>query len=402
MASIKVKFRKSTLADKEGIIYYQVIHNQIIRQIKTDYRLFPNEWQANSAAIIVSEKRGTARRDYLIEIGIKIKYDKNRLERIVSMLTEKGLPYNVDDIISTYTKQGKSFTMFSFMQNIIDRMKSLGKTRTSETYTATLHSFKRFRKDEDLLLDKMDSDLIIEYEAYLKGTGVVQNTITFYMRILRAVHNRAIEKGLVGQTYPFRHIRIGIKKTTKRAIDIKYIRKIKTLELSVNTSLDFARDMFLFSFYTRGMSFIDMAYLKKSDLKNGVLSYRRRKTGQLLNIKWEKCMDEVVHKYPKNDSKYLLPIIKSATVHEHTQYKNAQHLVNHKLKEIAKMIGLKENLSMYVARHAWASIAKSKNIPLAIISECMGHDSETTTQIYLASFNDTVIDHANNLILKDL
>ncbi len=106
------------------------------------------------------------------------------------------------------------------------------------------------------------------------------------MRILRAVYNLAAEKGLTENRNPFRHVYTGIDKTAKRAISLKDIRRIKNLDLSMRPNWDFARDMFMLSFYTRDMSLIDMAYLKKRDLQNGILAYRRRKTGQTLHLKW--------------------------------------------------------------------------------------------------------------------
>jgi integrase len=184
---------------------------------------------------------------------------------------------------------------------------------------------------------------------------------------------------------------------------LKVIKKIKEMDFSMNPSFDFARDMFLMSFYTRGMSFVDMAYLRKKDLQNGVLSYRRRKTGQQLFIKWEKCMQEIVDKYDTSQSNYLLPIIKPfGDIDERKQYIYAAHNINRCLKIIGKELGLSVSLTLYVARHAWASIAKSKNVPLSVISEGMGHDSEATTRIYLASLDTVAIDKANSMILKSL
>jgi integrase len=236
------------------------------------------------------------------------------------------------------------------------------------------------------------------YEAYLKARGVSMNTISFYMRNLRAVYNRAVEKELTPQIYPFRHVYTGVEKTVKRAVPIKTIKALKEQDLSLKPILDYARDMFLFSFYTRGMSFIDMSYLKKKDLKNGFLTYRRKKTGQLLTIKWEKCMEEIIDKYPKNETIYLLPII-TKPGKERKQYNNALHLVNYHLKELSTILKLQRPLTMYVARHSWASAAKFKNIPLSVISEGMGHDSEATTRIYLASLETSVVDKANKMIL---
>ena len=228
------------------------------------------------------------------------------------------------------------------------------------------------------------------------------NTISFYNRILRAVYNRAVEKGFTKQVFPFKHVYTGVEKTIKRGLPINTIRNIRNMDLSHCRTLDYARDMFLFSFYTRGMSFVDMAYLKKKNLQNGVLSYRRQKTGQQLFIRWEKPMQEIVDKYDTSGTPFLLPIIRDMEADNRKQYKCESYRINQSLKKIGKQLGLTISLTSYVARHSWASIAKSKNIPVATISEAMGHDSEHTTRIYLASLDTTVVDKANSLILKSL
>jgi integrase len=150
------------------------------------------------------------------------------------------------------------------------------------------------------------------------------------------------------------------------------------------------------------MSFVDMAYLRKSDLKQGVLVYRRRKTGQQLIVKWESCMQDIVRKYDVGASPYLLPIITRPNQDDRGQYLKASHMVNRHLKTIGRRLKIPIPLTMYVARHAWASIARSKNVPLSVISEGMGHDSESTTRIYLASLDNVAIDRANSLILRAL
>ena len=240
-------------------------------------------------------------------------------------------------------------SLFSFMQSVIIQLQQMGKQRTSETYQATLRSFMQFREDKDILLNKIDSELMLMYEAYLRNRELTRNSTSFYMRILRAVYNRAVEKNLTANQNPFKHVYTGIDKTVKRALSLKTIRQIKNIDLSLLPLLEFVRDMFLFSFYTRGMSFIDMAYLKKKDLSNGILSYRRRKTGQQLFIRWEKCMQEIVKKYDNPQSEYLLPIIKPMNGNERTQYQNAMCMINRKLKTIGNMVGVQLPLTMYTA-----------------------------------------------------
>ena len=394
MTSIKVKFRPSTVDGKEGGLYFQIIHNRVVRQLNTDYKVFAEEWDAESESIVVNGNRT----NLLLGIQERLSWNLARLAKVVRTLETEHRRFTADDVITQFHKQTKESSLFTFMHGVIAQLKQLGKVRTSETYTATLKSFMVFREEQDVPLDGMTSDMMLLYEAHLRARGVSMNTISFYMRNLRAVYNRAVEKGLTPQNTPFRHVYTGVDKTVKRAIPIKTIKELKELDLSMKLSLDFARDMFMFSFYTRGMSFVDMAYLKKSDLKNGILTYRRRKTGQQLTIKWEKCMEEIIAKYPQNQTDYLLPIIKKFG-NERRQYDNAMHLVNYHLKELSSILKLQRPLTMYVARHSWASAAKAKNVPLSVISEGMGHDSEATTQIYLASLETSVVDRANKMIL---
>ena len=295
-----------------------------------------------------------------------------------------------------------SITIISFTRSLICQLRQIGKMRTAERYSIVLNSFERFLCGKDLPLAEMDAHVLMGYEVFLKGRGVCPNTVSFYMRNLRAIYNRAVEQGVVEQRHPFKHVYTGIDKTVKRAVPVQVIREIRDLDLAAHPWMDWARDIFLFSFYTRGMSFVDMAFLKKKNLQHGILSYRRQKTGQQLFIKWEKPMQEIVDKYDTGNSPYLLPIIKHPGEDERRQYINASHLVNKKLKKIGEQIGLSVPLTTYVARHGWASIAKSKHIPLSTISEALGHDSESTTRIYLTSLETSVIDRANSLILKSL
>ena len=401
MATVKVKFRPSSVDGREGTVYYQVIHGRVARQINTSYKLFPAEWSKRHSRIVITPS-DEDRRQYLLLLDKRIAEDTDRLENVITVLRRKGGTFTADDVTSAFHGEHRGLFFLVFMREVINGLRRMGKVRTVETYTSTLNSFIRFMDGKDVALGDMDSDLMTAYEAWLRSKEISMNTISFYMRILRATYNRAVEKGLVTQRFPFKHVYTGVDKTVKRAVPLKVIRRIRDLDLTLSPVLDYARDLFMFSFYTRGMAFVDMAYLKKKDLQNGVLVYRRQKTGQQLFIKWEKPMQEIVGKYDTSATPYLLPIIRDMDTDARKQYKNAAHLVNDKLKKIGRQLGLAIPLTSYVARHAWASIAKSKNIPISTISEAMGHDSENTTRIYLASLDTSVVDKANSLILKSL
>lgn len=402
MATVKIKFRVSSVGTKEGTLYYRVIHKRHVRQVNAGYRLYPHEWDAASGKIVFRPDMEKIRRDYLVSLESALREGARRMEGIISYLERAGGDYTAEEVVNRYLMPLGARGFMAFTRDVISQLKQIGKLRTAERYATVINSFRRFFGENDVLLEEVDSNLMVKYETFLKARGVCPNSSSYYMRGLRAVYNRAVEKELTVQRYPFRHVYTGIDKTVKRAVPLKTVRQIRELDLTLSPVTDFARDMFMFSFYTRGMSFVDMAFLKKNDLRNGVLSYRRHKTGQQLFIKWEKPMQGIVDRYDTSETPYLLPIIRNRDADEWRQYKNACHLVNDKLKKLGEQLRLPIPLTSYVARHAWASIAKSKNIPVATISEAMGYDSEHTTRIYLASLDTSVVDRANNLILKSL
>lgn len=317
-------------------------------------------------------------------------------------LGEKELLIEIDEsVLSGKVLKPKSEKfLFIYMEQIIKELEDNRQISTAANYKSTLKSFKRFRNGKNIALSKINDKVIQQYEAYLKNEGIKMNTVSFYMRVMRAVYNRAVEDGLAAEKQLFKNVYTGIDKTEKRAVPLQAIKAIKELYMP-SRALHFARDMFLFSFYTRGMSFVDMAYLKKTDLDNGILTYKRRKTKQQLSIKWEKCMQDIVNKWPSYNE-YLLPIITTAGKDERTQYKSCQKNVNQQLRKISKMLKMRKGITMYVARHSWASIAKNMNIPLGVISDSMGHTSLKTTQIYLNAIDMDIIYKANLKIINKI
>ena len=181
-----------------------------------------------------------------------------------------------------------------------------------------------------------------------------------------------------------------------------FIKRIRELDLLSRPNLEFARDIFLFLFFCRGMSFIDAAFLKKTDVQNGVLTYHRHKTGQLLRVKVIPQIRELIERHPNEDSPYLLSVINNPEKEERRQYESALRRVNKALKTIAAKLELPAPLTTYVTRHTWATIAKSKNVPVNVISDALGHDSVATTQIYLAPIDSSTIDDANELVIGGL
>ncbi len=400
MTSFKVKYKPSSSNDREGTVYYQIIHDRKVRAIFPGYRIFPSEWNEKQSTVWC--KQGSSRFLRILAIRERIRYDRERFSRILDKLERTSFGFSADELVEAYNRSVFECSLCNYMENLVARLRMTGQIRTSETYKSTLRSFMKFRGNEDILLNEITTQTISEYEGWLKEMGVVPNTISFYMRVLRAVYNRAVDDDKIEDRRPFRHAYTGIDKTVKRALSIRLIRKIKRLDLDLFPSLDFARDMFLLSFMLRGMSFIDMAFLRKSDLSDGYVYYRRRKTGQLICVEWTSEMQTILRKYPERNSDYLLPILTPTDRNLLSCYRNVASRVNYCLKQIGSMIGVSVPLTFYVARHSWASAARATGVPTSVISEGMGHDSETTTRIYLASLDTSVVNRANRRILSSL
>lgn len=306
--------------------------------------------------------------------------------------------YDVEEIVKCYRNHSMDGTLFHFMEKRIQELRQNEKTGTALNYQATLDNFRQFRNGKDIPIEEINTFLIKSYEQHLLSKGLVRNTTSFYMRNLRAIYNDAVNEGFTTQCHPFRNVYTGVDKTRKRAVNSQTILRLKKLDLSDQQPLAFARDLFLFSFFTRGMAFVDIANLKEDNIKGKNLTYIRRKTGQILNIKIEPCLEDIIKKHSKSakNTGFLLPVLKSKT----QNYRSALRLYNMHLKILSTMINVKTPLSSYVPRHTWATMANKKGFSLQLISEGMGHQNVSTTRIYLSAIDHSCLDRANATIIK--
>ena len=291
----------------------------------------------------------------------------------------------------------------TFIEEQIKQLREEHRFGTANNYEKTKRSLESFLRNKKLTFTNFNEQLIADYNTYLISKGLMRNSISFYMRNLRAIYNKAVKQKIVRKKDLFLEVYTGIDKTRKRAVDEELISKLYNLKLDNNDSLSFTRDIFIFSYCMRGMSFVDIAYLKKTDISNGIISYCRRKTGQLMNVRIESCMQYIINRYMDEKSEYIFPIIKSADKGEaYKQYRSAINIYNRNLGVLSDMIGCGCKLSSYTARHSWATAARKHDVPISVISAGMGHSSETTTQIYLKSIEDDVVDRANAEIVNKL
>lgn len=285
-----------------------------------------------------------------------------------------------------------------YTRGIAANLKQLGRIGTAMKYENAMRSFSQFLTDGDIRIKDMTPSLIENYEGWLRSRQCCRNTTSYYIRTVRAVYNRAVRDGIAEKRELFSDVFTGVAKTEKRALTIDAIRRIKTVPLQ-HPGEKLAHDMFMMSFYLRGMSFVDMAFLRKTDLSHGRVTYTRRKTGQRLSIKWTDAMQDILNRHATNPTEYLLPLLTRAEGDRYKEYLSMSERINRALKPIGMMLDLPIRLTMYCARHSWATAARTSGIPISVISEGLGHDSEATTQIYLASLDTEAVDNANDKIL---
>lgn len=303
---------------------------------------------------------------------------------------------------TSFRSSSRAVGLVAYGRRLATMIDNAGRRRTAQTYREALRMFERFHGGKDVDLKMISSALILSFETYLReGRHLCRNTSSFYMRILRAIFNRGVEEGLTWAAQPFAHVYTGVDKTAKRALPLSAVRRVMQADLSCLPHLQRARDVFMFSFFARGMAFVDLCYLRRANLNGGTLTYRRRKTGQLIFVKWEQCMQRIVDRYRREGNDHLLPLMRTPSG-SYQEYRNAERSINRHLNRLGELLDLPVKLTMHVARHSWASVARSRHVPISVISEGMGHDSEQTTRIYLSTLDTNAIDRANHDILRAL
>lgn len=283
-------------------------------------------------------------------------------------------------------------TLKEFIVAHAEDLGDLFKFSAEHTCRSMLHSLEKFTDMKFLSFKELTAGVFLSFEHYLLASGCSQNTSACYFRALRAICRQAEKEKLLKDTRQlFNEVFMGYEETRKRALNIEQLRAVTEADLEDAPRLRMARDLFILSYYLRGIPFIDLAYLRKTDIHDNVLCYYRSKTGRALSVTLEPWMWEIIERYrcENPDSPYLLRIIRrpGSIPEERRQYESALRLYNKHLYQLSIRLGLEVRLTSYVARHTWATLAYNEDIPVAKISAGLSHASEEITHTYLRSFS---------------
>lgn len=294
-----------------------------------------------------------------------------------------------------------------FMKNVAKELQESGSYGTAHVYRSSINAIMLFHGTDRLEFRQITPGWLKQFEISLRNRGCSWNTVSTYIRTLRAVYNRAVDaRKAIYVPNLFRSVYTGTRADCKRALHESSIAKVfgKPKNNKVTPMIQRTQDLFIFMFLLRGLPFVDLAYLKKSDLYGNTIRYRRRKTGRILTVTLTPEALSLLSKYKNEDknSLYLFPLLRSEEGSEkaYREYQLALRNFNYQLHLLGRLLDLKENLSTYTARHTWATTAYHCEIHPGIISEAMGHSSLTVTETYLKPFQDKKIDEANNRIIS--
>lgn len=394
-----VLFKSKTLKNGEHPIMVRIIKDRQTKYLAVGHSCSQELWD-------MKKEMPKRKHPLFTELSILIEAKKSEANKVLLNIENENISFSSQDVKTKLAKKIKKLSVFDFLDQIITELKEAGKIGNSKVYYDLRRVLKHYMGDKKLAFTDIKKNYLQKFEQHLKSDGLNPNTMSVYFRTLRATINKAIDQEILGkEENPFSDYSISHLKneTEKRAISKEDVRKIENITTMTNSQISLAQDFFMFSYYSSGTNFKDVALLKWKNLRfeqDGIImDYVRSKTGKKMTIPLPPKAADIINKYKSltfGNENYIFTFldknihIKPITIDN--RLKKTQRMVNSKLKELCKIAGLDENINVttYVARHSFATALKKSNISTAIISEMMGHKSEAITQIYLDSFDDSV------------
>lgn len=389
-------------ADGTCAIVLRITHHGKVSQVNTGFFAKPPDWNEQSRSIRNSYK-GT---QSVTRLNNLLQKKKSEALDIIAKLYERNTldTYTATELKRLIENKPELSSFFAFAEKASAEMKEAKRIGNARAYDSAIQALRKFAGGKDMTFLELNLAFLHRFETHHLKKGKSYNGLSAYLRAIRAIYNKAIAAGIVDkELYPFDKYEIKSVKTRKRAISAESIRLIEELLLPSDHPLFHARNYFLASFYMRGMSFSDLAALKASNVLDGRIYYQRKKTDKPYNMKIIERLQPIIGLYlaGKGREDYLFPIIKREEMED--QYKDvewARRGFNKKLKKLAVLCGIQEDLTSYVSRHSFATIAKNLGIPTAAISDMLGHGDIKTTQVYLDSLSSDALDDLHDQVIR--
>ncbi|MEM9833542.1 MAG: site-specific integrase [Bacteroidota bacterium] len=396
-------------ARKDGSypLVMRVIRDRKSINISLGYSLREKDWDSKNEKVKKSANivENTTRFNNLIHKKRAKAYD------IVARLDDEKKLYLLSmtelKTLLTGNKVTVKPTLFAFLEEHISELQKARKTGNAGVYDQVLRRLRSFTKGKDLKFEALNYAFLTRFENWHFGNGSSVGSLSVYMRTLRAAYNKAIKSGIVAKSYyPFKDYKIKSQTPVRKSLTETEFKALRDAALEQGSPLYHARNMFMASFFMRGMNWMDMALLKVSNIHGDFerIHYVRQKTGKPFSIKISPALKELLLSYIGRNTgpdDFIFPILKPTDPPERYAdiIRDRRKRLNKRLKEIAALCDITP-FTIYTARHTYATTGKRKGVPTAVIQESMGHATEEITQTYLDSFENSVIDEYDELIMS--
>lgn len=405
MATLKVMLNTSrVLKNGKYPLVFRVIHRRKKKLIYTPFYLGKDEFDA-TAQEAVTRSRLKMDRDAVSRINNYLQKEYKALSSVMESVCVVNPKAGVGDIVNAYRQLTDLQYVKSYFQHLISTLRESGRQGSAYVYSVTLNHLLRYTNSEGLMFNAMDTAFVKNFHNHLRcyvsseGKSLSENSINLYMRILGAVYNLAIQAGIDGGgENPFAWRSFPNQKAKTREVESSVIWQVGEMLCEGDAALELARDCFMFSFFTCGIPFVDLVFLRPGNVKDGVLCYERHKTQQPVCVVILPYLQKIIDKY--KGGKYLLPLLREVPGKDsYSAYRQALKRYNRQLKRIEKKLKLNVHLSSYVPRHTWATEAYNKGIAVSIISKSLGHATERPTYSYIGKMNQEALSQANLKVL---
>jgi integrase/recombinase XerD len=380
-------------------IIFRITHNRKVYTLNSGFQTKELHWNDKRNEIDKSHPNAKI-------LNLKITQQYFKIQQAILQLDDDFSMEQLRFMIDDNPKKQMNTTFKAFSDKLISQMIEVNRTGNAIVYQTAVNRLLSFYGRDDLGFHEIDYSLLDHFSHHLSMKGLKQNSISNYFRSIRAIYNKAIKAKIVERaSYPFTEISIRTEKTAKRAISKDDILKLKQLDLEVNSTAERSLKCFLLSFYLRGISFTDLAYLKQSNIIDGRAEYKRRKTHKTYSIKLFPEAQILFEQLHVDGSDYLLPILPNDTLEDSLETKKVIRqfikTTNKYLKRLSELVGLCSPVTTYTSRHSFGTIAKRLGYSNELIAEALGHEyGNKITNIYLDSFDTNVLDEMHKHVIS--
>lgn len=253
----------------------------------------------------------------------------------------------------------------AYANSRVEKLRDEGRYDAANKLKMYLRRFIAYLGKNEVPFKDFDALLMRNYHTWLKNQELGRNTISLYIRNLKRVYRLAVNDGLATDNNPFEGMDVSYRvKKERNGLTLDEVKRLRDLDLSGESQMTvFARDIFLFTVYARGMRSDDIFRLTSKNIRDGQLTYRQHVTGRKISFPWEPALQEIADRYKQKGTTRLFPVITTKDPREQwKQYDGILHRINYSLKKLGERIGLDYPLNLIVARHSWESMTKSVSI----------------------------------------